>query len=270
MNQSVFEANDYKAYLNDRLDDPSRGGGRGARARLSKAIGCQTAYTAQVLRGTAHFSLEQAESINAFLGHSDEESHFFLLLVQVARAGSGPLRQRFEREIARLQEARLFLKNRLGVKQPLGHEDQVIYYSSWQYAAIHALVSIPKLRAPQSLSRRLGLEMGKINEALSFLSRSGILEETAHGYKIGTARIHLGADSPLVAKHHINWRLQAIRALEGDTRENLHYSSVISLSESDASRIRELLIKALETIKPIVRDSAEETGRCLNIDFFKI
>jgi hypothetical protein len=52
---------------------------------LSRAIGCQTAYTAQVLKGTAHFSLEQAEAINDFLGHPEEQGHLLLLLIQRER-----------------------------------------------------------------------------------------------------------------------------------------------------------------------------------------
>src|SRR4051812_4695342 len=115
MQRDVFQFDDYKAYLNERLDDPARGGGRGSRSRLSAAMGCQTAYTAQVLKGGAHLSLEQAEAANEFLGHSEEEGAFLLLLVQLARAGTLKLRQRFHREVEKTRRARLLLKNRLGV-----------------------------------------------------------------------------------------------------------------------------------------------------------
>src|ERR1700733_5866480 len=94
----IFDYLDYKSYLKARLDDPEEGGGRGARSRLSEAIDCQTAYTAQVLRGSADFSLEQGESINEFLGHTYEQGNFLLLLIQHKRAGTQRLKERFRRE----------------------------------------------------------------------------------------------------------------------------------------------------------------------------
>src|SRR5690348_10459892 len=140
MTTSIFDHDSYKLYLNERLDDHTSSGGRGSRTRLSKAISCQTAYTAQVLRGSAHFSLEQAEAINDFLGHTEEEGHFLLLLIQRERAGTKSLRQRFNRQIKAIRDKRHLLVNRLQIVQPLGPNEQMTYYSSWHYAAIHALV----------------------------------------------------------------------------------------------------------------------------------
>ena len=89
-------------------------------------------------------------------------------------------------------------------------------------------------------------------------------------YSIGKARIHLGADSPLIARHHINWRLQAMRALEKGERENLHYSSSVSISHEDFSKIREILVRAIESVKEVVRPSPEEKAACFAMDWFEI
>ncbi len=270
----LFDSQSYKDYLNARLDDPSAGGGRGARARLSQAISCQTAYTAQVLRGTAHFSLEQGEAINEYLGHTDEQGRFFLLLIQRERAGTLKLKQRFEREIAEIRSSRLALKNRLGVNQSLSEKNQLQYYSSWYYSAVHALTSIPGFQSSEKISKRLGIDSVKASQALELLLESGLLVRTktreGEQLKVGVARLHLPHDSPLISKHHINWRLQAIRALERQRQENLHYSSVISISEEDGARIREILVKTLETIKPIVRDSKEEKLTAFSLDLFEV
>ena len=90
----LFEYTQYKDFLNDKLDELDQGG-RGSRAQMSRAIDCQTAYTAQVLRGSAHFSLEQAEAINEFLGHTEDQGYYFLTLLQWAKAGTKKLQNRF-------------------------------------------------------------------------------------------------------------------------------------------------------------------------------
>ncbi|MFH7483927.1 hypothetical protein, partial [Salmonella sp. 2019-SM259] len=78
--KSVFEFVDYKSYLTQRF-----GGARrrtGARSQAAKAIGCHSTFLSHVLQGKADLSLEQAEKLNDFLGHSEQEAHFFFLLLQ--------------------------------------------------------------------------------------------------------------------------------------------------------------------------------------------
>lgn len=266
----VFEFEDYKDFLNAKLDELNLGG-RGSRTRLSRAIGCQTAYTAQVLRGTSQFSLEQGEGINEFLGHTDEQGHYFLLLIQFSRAGTAKLRGRFKKQIEEIKSGRALLKNRLEPRESLGGNDQQAYYSSWVYGALHALSSIPDFQRPEVMSSRLGVSRRITGEALEFLLRSGVLEKDNDGaLRTGKAQIHLGADSLMIAKHHTNWRLQAIRNFERGSEGSLHYSSVISISKKDEHLIREKLISMITELKPIIKKSKEEEALALCFDFFRI
>lgn len=272
--RDLFLCDDYKEYLNLRLDDPAQNGGRGSRSRMAEAIGCQTAYVAQVLRGTAHFNLEQGELINDFLSHTDEQGSFFLLLIQYQRAGIAKLKNRFHRQMLDIRDARMALKNRLGVKQSLKERDQVLYYSSWHYSAIHAIVSIPGFQTVDKIAAALSLEPKIVAEALEFLLQSGLLKETRKASKtlleVGNTRIHLGNDSPLISKHHINWRLQGIRSVEKRRPEDLHYSSVFSISRKDALRIREGLIEHIKSVKAVIKDSPEEELHSFSLDLFKV
>jgi uncharacterized protein (TIGR02147 family) len=268
--RDVFEFDDYKIYLNGYLDDPKTGG-RGARAKLSEFIQCKTSYTAQVLRGSAHFSLEQGEAINEHFNHTEEEGHFFLLLIQLQRAGIKKLRDRFLKQIEEIRKNRLVLKNRLHAKPVIEEHSAMTFYSSWYFSAVHALVSIPGFQTPEVISQRLKISAKSAAEALKFLAEVGLLtRDPERGYGIGNARIHLGSDSPLISKHHINWRLQAIKSLEQAKPDNLHFSSVLSVSHEDALRIREMFVKILQTIDPIIRDSKEERLQSIGLDFFEL
>jgi len=53
----------------------------------------RVAFVSQILNEVSIFSLEQAEGLNSLLGHSADESDFFLLLVQCGRAGTHALRK---------------------------------------------------------------------------------------------------------------------------------------------------------------------------------
>src|SRR5258708_4308976 len=100
----LLSYSDYKTYVNERLDaDPER---RGSLSGLAGATRSKTAYVPSVLRGSAHFTPEQGESINEHLGHSEAEADYFLLLLQLQRAGTESLRKRLRKQMQRIQESR--------------------------------------------------------------------------------------------------------------------------------------------------------------------
>lgn len=267
--KSVFESKDYKAYINDLFRArPSRG--RGERAKLAEALRCHTAYISQVLNGDSHFSMEQAEAANGHLGHSREEAEFFLLLVLHGRAGSTALRTRVGAQINNIIERRLILKNRLEYRKTLREEDQAIYYSSWHYTAVHFALMIPGLRERNRLASYLSISRRKLDEVLSFLVRCGLAVKNGDKYTTGESSIHLGSDSAMIDKHHTNWRLQAIRSLDSERPDELHYSSVITITKSDAVVIKSALIEAIEKVRGIVKPSPEENLFCYALDLFEI
>jgi uncharacterized protein (TIGR02147 family) len=265
--QSLLTYDHYKSYRTDRLDSDPRG--RGMRSALARATRCQTAYVSAVLRGNAHFTPEQAEAINEFLSHTETESDFFLLLLQFNRAGTDALRKRLKRQLEKIKESRFDLKKRLSVQQSLNLEDQSVYYSQWYFAAIHALASIPGFQNISALASRLRLDASVVSESVQFLLGAGLLEQNRHGLKVGKKQLHLGAESPLIAKHHMNWRLQAMQSLSRKQSNNLHYSSVTTLSEKDAERIKDMVISLIREAKAIIRDSKEETLQAFTVDFFQ-
>lgn len=269
--KSVFEFFDYKAYLKLRLAELPRKG-RGERRRLAEALKCNTTYISQVLAGPAHLSPEQTERANRFLNHSKDEGQFFFLLVQHGRAGTPELREFLSQQLGEIQERRNALKNRLKFEKALRSEDQATYYSAWYYTAIHFLISLPQFQTPRALSAHLHLPMTRVLEVLDFLTKKGLASHEGERYVTGQINIHLGTDSPMLSKHHTNWRMQAIADLDrGELdKRHLHYSSIVTISEKDVSIIREALITAIEKVRAVVRESREERLYCYALDFFQV
>ncbi|MES2802076.1 MAG: TIGR02147 family protein [Bdellovibrionota bacterium] len=270
MNKDIFSFKDYKAYINHKILLLPKGG-RGARIALAKAISSPVSHISQVLNGNSHLSYEQAEAMNEFLGHTEEEADFFLLLIQYARAGSTALSKRLHQQILRALQKRTLLKDRLGVKTEISSADQATFYSSWIYGAIHVMVSIPKFQTREAIAAYLGLTLKHVGEILEFLMSLGLVIKDSSGYVIGKSRIHLGNDSPMISKFHTNWRMKAIQSFEKeDFKNNLHYSSVVTLSDNDFLKIKSLLVNYIAEIKTIIKDSKEEGVHSFSIDFFKM
>jgi uncharacterized protein (TIGR02147 family) len=271
MEKDIFEYRDYKAYLRAAIASKPKGG-RGIRIGLARSLGCPVSHISQILNGSSHLSMEQAEGVNQFFGHSPVEASFFLLLLQFSRAGTPQLRKRLDGQIREFLDRSLALKQRLDIKDSLSVEDQAIYYSSWLYGAVHVMVSVEELKTKEALSTYLGISLKRIGEILEFLVSIGlVVKKEGSRFEMGVVRIHLPHDSPMIAKLHANWRLQAIRSLEKeDSQRDLHYSSVVTVSENDATRIKSLLMRYIQEIKAIVRDSKEEGVHCFALDFFEL
>lgn len=265
----LFECQDYRKYIEWQLKSGTLPG-RGSRTRLAEGAGCQIAYVSQVLRGDYDFSLEQGERINRFFGHSPEESHFFMLLLLRARAGSEDLRRYFDAQIHEALEKRLVLKHRLKVSNDLSPENQTIYYSRWYYAAIHICLTIPGMGTKPAIAKRLRLPIKIVNQALGFLVSAGLATTKGEEYQPGNVRIHLGNNSPNVIKHHTNWRMRAVEALDREEDRSLHYSSVVSLSTADLLKIKARLIAEIEKTKAIIRDSPGEELCGFSLDLFPL
>lgn len=267
--KTVFDFSDYKAYLSHYLD-AQKAKGHGFRSKIARALNCQVAYVSQVLNRGAHFSLEQAEELNEFLGHDKEESEYFILLVQMNRAGTKKLKARFEDQLRRITDKRALLRERIEIKERLEEKDQIKYYSSWYYSAIHILTTIPEFQTKSAIAERLGLGAETLNEALSFLSEVGLVRQEQNKLVPGLTRLFLGSNSPLVAKHHTNWRMRAIQSFDEEIENDLHYSVVVSIAEKDIATIKELFIKSIESARKIIRESKEEDLHCINLDFFRV
>lgn len=269
MKSSIFDYLDYKKYLADWIASRSSRG-HGERSRIARVLRCHVAYFSRILQGGAQLSPEQAFAINGYLGHSPEEADFFLLLVHYGRVGTADLETHYRKKIQAEVERRNVLKNRLDYEKALPEVDQTTYFSAWYFAATHLLLSIPALQTKEALARYLRLSPSKVSKILSFLVASGLAIEKKGRYTRGPTSIHLGNDSPMISKHHTNWRLQAIQALEREKSEELHYSSAITIAEKYVPEIRKIMIQAIEQVRALVRESPEERLFCYTLDLFEV
>ena len=267
MKNTIYDFDNYKSYVIEKINNsPSKG--RGIKLKISEYLSCQTAYVSQVLNGKSNFSLEQAIKLNKFFDHTKDESHFFILLIHLERSGSEELSDYFKGQMKEIIKKRSDLKNRLAIKDSLKKVDQEIYYSSWMYAYIHMIVAIPEFRTPIAISRKMNVSREKIIKILTFLEETGLVQRNEGHYEVGVTKIHVTIDSPQINRHHTNWRLKAIKSIDINDSIDLHYSSIISMAQEDVPKVKEILIKAIEQYRIVVKDSKEEQMQVVCIDFF--
>lgn len=265
---SLFEARDYKEFLKSWIESRPKSG-RGESRRIAEKLGLSTTMISQVINGDKHFTLEAASELCDYLGLGERETDHFLLLVDHARAGSVGLRARIKKRIDRSRTEARKLSERLEKDRDLTDAESAIYYSHWAYTAVTHLIAVDPAINLNELAERLKMPFQNVARVVSFLIESGIVVNKGGVYEIGVKKTHIGSDSPLVIKHHQNWRLQGFNRMAFVKESDLFYTAPMSLSKEVAEVIRSDLPNYIKKIIELVGPSPSEVVRCLNIDWFE-
>ena len=267
--KNVFDFKDYKAFL-AHYEDARKSFERGFRSKLAEVIGCQSGYISQVLNGQAQLSLEQGFKAAEFLSLDERGRKYFLIMIESARAGTKELRTHFEKELDHLREEFLNIKQRVGDSRTLTEKEQSIYYSSWHYLAVHVISSLENYDNAKSIAGALQIPESVVNQVLLFLLQSGIVKEERGKLVSGLTSVHLNRESPLIRQHHTNWRVAAIQSLVTNSKTDVHYSTVSSLSKEDSELLRAEMVKLIEKYVEVVKPSKEEVMFGFNLDFYNL
>jgi uncharacterized protein (TIGR02147 family) len=262
----IFSTRDYRKFLASRLEALPRKG-YGQAGRLAAHLRVSNTLVSQVLHGHKHLTTDQAFAAAEFLVLHELETRYFLGLVQWERAGNAAFRRHLDRELAELREQSRKVEHRLTHEAVLSEEQKAEFYSEWYFSAIRMLTSIPGQDTPDAIQRAFALPPKVVQRALRFLAGAGLVVEGKGHYRIGPRSTHVGADSRWVKLHHRNWRNQAVHDESGGA---LHYTSPMTLSRTDAEKVREKLLRIIEEVGKTVDDSPSEELHCFNLDWFKV
>jgi uncharacterized protein (TIGR02147 family) len=244
--------------------------GYGQSHKLALFLGVHTTLVSQVLNGLKTFTLEQAALVCDFLGLTELETEFFLLLVQQDRAGNESLKKVLRRQIAELRAKSAQLSNRLQAQKKLSEEARAVFYSDWTYSAVRQLTAIKGYQNLDAIAEYFDFSKKQTKTILDFLLSTGLCKEEKGKIIIGPSSTHLEASSPWVRVHHANWRQQALQHLPKEENSKLHYTAPLTVSVDDALKIREMIVQFLEKVDKVIDPSPSEEVRCLNIDWFKV
>jgi uncharacterized protein (TIGR02147 family) len=259
---SPLEYTDYKVFVKSLLK-------HGEQLEFSKFLGCQSAFLSQVLRGKPDLSLEQGLMATEYFKLGKAEADYFMLALQLSRAGSVKLENFFRRKMEKLREDFLRVDSKIGKFDVLDDLSKSVFYSSWKYALVHVLSSIPVENQLELIQQKTGLSLVEISSILSFLKTAGLIELNKGLSKPTKKRIHLSPEDQLINLHHKNFRYLTAQELEEKKEESFHFSAAMALSLEDCSKIKAILLKGIEKIEAVLKPSQEETLRILNIDFFE-
>lgn len=268
---SVFDSNGYRDFLKLSLQAGEGAIPRGVIKRLAEVVGCHPSYVSQVLNQRAHFSNEQGISFCQWLMLSQDETEFFINLLNKDRAGTVDGRAHFERILKRQLDERNDLKKRWKNSRSLNLEPSLRYYETWIPQAIHMLSQIEGYQTVKQLAAQLNIEASKVAELVKMLESIAVISLKNGKIKSEIESIHLAKSSPMHSRFLANWRLKAIDDYNGGKDpDSINYTSVVSLSSETKMKIKKLIYAHLEETRSQILKSRSEQLCVYNLDFYSL
>ena len=265
----VFDRSDYRAILKEKLRDSSEKEW-GSISRFADSIGVQRSHVSRVLSGQKDLTPEQAVASAEFFRFTDSETDYFLLLVELARAGTPAYKARIQKKLQQIRKEREDLSRKHGFDRIGIEEKEALYYSAWYWSAIHILISIGDFQTPERIAEKLQLPRTLVENCLARLEELGLAKKERGRWSTASTTIFLPKHSPLTALHHQNWRQRAVIDAQAFDEKSVHYTVVQSLSRADFEKLRVAMLKTIDDFIRIAEPSKPEELVSFTCDFYRL
>jgi uncharacterized protein (TIGR02147 family) len=262
----IFRHKTYHAILQEWIAHEKS---KGPRLQLARAAGCNPSWLTRVLADEVQLTPDQAAGIADYLHLTDDETDYFLLLVDLERAATPLLKRWIQRKLTELSRESRKLRSALKGESAVSQENAIKYYSSWIYAGVHVACMI-KVQSPSEVAKLLNLSESRVGRVIKELRDMGLVTSESEGFIAVSKGVHLPAGSDHGNSGHAIWRQKVIQYFQEGGGEGLHYSGVHCLSRADIDRIQELLKSAVLNCREVITDSPSETLAVMCVDWFEL
>lgn len=267
---SLFDFKDYRAFLEAFVKSQPRKG-HGYKLKMAEALRVHPTLITQVLKGHKSFNMDQAYALAQFMELNDLEKDYFLTLIDLDRAASETLKNFILSKLLKLRKENEKVKNRVSRYATMSESDQAQFYSHWYYSAIRLSSGINKKVTAESLAIDYALPKDLVDNVLEFLiSRGLVIEKEDLTLDRGPQNTFLASDSPLISRHHMNWRIKAIERHPRLESDELAFSAPLTLAKSDLGEVKKMCLDLIQEVSKKVSKSSSENLACLNIDWFQV
>lgn len=265
----IFKKSDYREILRHWIKSQPNSG-RGLITQMADVVGLQQSVFSLTMSGSRDLTPDQAFLLAEWMGLLPLEREYLVTLVQIEKASHYKFKTHLQEKIKSLKKESLDLSRRVKHEVRLNEATQQIFYSSWVYAAVRLRASIGQgLTLPQ-IQNEFKLSYERALKIVTFLLENGLVVQEGTHYKMGPNRTHLKKDSPMIARHHTNWRVKAIERAGEISEEELMFSGPLTCSEKDFKKLRERMAELIAEVADTVKETDPEVLVCFGVDFFKL
>ncbi|MCX6116905.1 MAG: DUF4423 domain-containing protein [Proteobacteria bacterium] len=265
----IYSETSYRAVIRKFVDSQTRS--HGLLGQLADASGCQRTYFSRVLSGRAQLSMDQGFEVAKFMELTQDETDYFLLLIEYERAGRKLYRQHLKVKIESVQKKMSSIGGRLKSAVTLDGAGKELYYSSWIWSAVHMAAGLDGNCTLEEIAQKAQLPLQLTLEILEQLKNWQCCIYENGYWRISNGNIHMDHHSPALFPYHQSWRNKGMQYQLLKRDADLFYTSVQTLSKSDAIKVRDKLLEVIQQVRNIAVESPKnEEVVVFAADLFKL
>ena len=242
----------------------------GEKKEIAEYINIHPTTLSQALNGSRAFSDEQVFLLARYFNLAEIECEYVLLLHQIENSQNKIFKENLIKKKNKLVKRSQNLTERVERDKEISDMDKSIFYSSWHYSCIWVFISLEGGKTKEEIHQRTKIDKRQISKVLNFLEHTGLCVEKDGQYRQQLGRMHLDKTSPHLKQHHINWRIKSIQKLDHPDDLDLNFTAPLSLSKKDFEKLREELVRFIQTLSTTVEKTDPEEIYLANLDFIKV
>lgn len=214
--------------------------------------------------------MDHALGTAQFLGLSENESRYFLLLVERSRAASSKLKDFISKQILEARRDGQNLKKVLTQERELSDSEKAVFHSNWTYSAVRLLTSVSGFQSADAIAAKLGLNPAQVRQIVDYLLEHGLILREGATLKLGPQRTHLEKSSPYIVSRQKTWRVKAFECMDRRRDDDLFYTGPMAVSKAAVENLRHEITLMLKRLTDQAVREKPENIFCLNIDLFQV
>lgn len=275
MSFSVYNYEDYKSLIKDRVKDLRTGSPKYSLQFLAKQMGVQNTYFSKILNSPQHhLSEDQVFIIGQSLRFLHDEIDY-LMLLRSAQASQDKSRQNYLlQKIGSLKKSHALSVDKM--EAPPSHFDEDIkYLMDYYVVTLHVALWIKEFREhPEWLSKFLPLSQKKIFEIISLLDRMGKIDwdpDSRQVKKVHSPRTHFGKDHPLTRTHQLIMKTYLNQmSLNKDESQKDNFFATFTTDQKGFQTIKNQIKEFIAQIQKTSFAGKHKGVYQLNVDFLEV
>lgn len=238
---------------------------------IAEATRIPKSYISKVTTGKAHFSADQLFAVCEFLGFTERQVRYMMLLLEQERSTIPKRRETLLREIQTIRDQALDSREHIKAK-PDSLSDQSLrdYYVDPFNQIVHICLSIPRYQNdPAKLAADLDMQVAELREVIERLENLGIVEQHAGKIRTLIKSIHLPRSSPAFKPWRNQLKILCLERLSRRARrDDYSFSVTFSATERVRDKIKSEFLDLLKRSEELVQGAKQEETYQMSFDLF--
>ncbi len=266
---NIFEHDNYRKIVQKWVYEQPKHG-RGLYLKIAEYLGLDSSILSKILNGERELGIENAYLLADYMGLIPIEKEYFINLALLEKSSNHKFKKYVREKVDGIKKESQNISRRIQNEKKMDELEQSKFYSTWLYSAIWLKCSIGKGLSFNELLNEFSIQPETLTNIIEFLLQSGLLKSIDGKFQMGPTTVFVGKDSPMLIRHHMNWRMKSLERASALDKTDLMFTAPLTCSHKDFEKIKTKITQLIQEVSATAQASESETLVYFGVDCFTV